>query len=208
MIAVLSEEVSHDARQKSQQRGAHHDLGRYAPRRPPKNCKKQNREEKAARETPKQNPRSTATAVKDKCRAWKKRINHATVLKKLCVFYCSYFSLSLRKFSTWVVKLRKEGIDDVDERRMTEKDSLSLSRSVVSFEMGFFIEGGVDSGGESSWTLIFGEAILGQFFSGGFFSPLVCSRIFPSFRRDVCFSWVCIVISGMCFSYIGGWKSY
>jgi len=130
MIAVLSEEVSHDARQKSQQRGAHHDLGRYAPRRPPKNCKKQNREEKAARETPKQNPRSTATAVKDKCRAWKKRINHATVLKKLCVFYCSYFSLSLRKFSTWVVKLRKEGIDDVDERRMTEKDSLSLSLSL------------------------------------------------------------------------------
>ncbi len=66
----------------------------------------------------------------------------------------------------------------------------------------------MDSGGESSWTLIFGEAVLAQYFSGGFFFPLDCSRIFPSFRRDVCFSWVCIVISGMCFSYIGGWKSY
>jgi hypothetical protein len=73
------------------------------------------------------------------------------------------------------VKLRKEGFDDVDERRMTEKDSLSLSLSlslsVVSFEMGFFIEG-VDSGGESSWTLILGEAVLAQYFSGVFFSPL------------------------------------
>jgi hypothetical protein len=63
----------------------------------PKIAKNKTGEKKAATETPKQNPRSTATAVKDKCRAWKKRINHATVLKKFCVFYCSYFSLSFAK---------------------------------------------------------------------------------------------------------------
>jgi hypothetical protein len=136
------------------------------------------------------NPRSTATAVKDKCRPWKKRMNHATVLKKLCVFYCSYLSLSLRKFSTWVVKQRKEGFDDVDERRMTEKDSLSLSLSlslsVVSFELGFFIERGLNSGGESSWTLIFGEAILAQFFSWFFFFPCLFSDL-PEFHKRCLF---------------------
>jgi hypothetical protein len=52
MIAVLSEEVSHDTRQKRQQRGAHHDLGRYVPRRPPKNCKKQNRGKKKRQQKP------------------------------------------------------------------------------------------------------------------------------------------------------------
>jgi protein-S-isoprenylcysteine O-methyltransferase Ste14 len=95
---------------------------------------------------------------------------------------------------------------------MTEKDSLSLSLS-LSLSVWWALNWVSSSKGD--WTLegnrrglwFLGKQFLLNFFLGFSFS-LVCSRIFPSFTRDVCFSWICIVISGTCFFYIGGWKSY
>lgn len=193
-------------RQKSQQRGAHHDLGRYVPRRPPKNCKKQNRgKKKAATETLGQQRRQWRTSAARGRSEW-----ITPPFWRSFVCFIARISRSLCEnlaLASWTQ--RKEGFDDVDERRMTKKDALCLCLclSVVSFELGFFIERGLDSGGESSWSLIFGEAIPAQFISWFFFFPCLFSDL-PSFRRDVCFSWICIVISGMCFSYVGGWKSY